>query len=196
MYTAAPANAEQLFAVSTSDSVIASGTPSATPDALPMLDVMSLRTTPLSLSTSGPLEPSPGNGPPVSLGMVSQATDSTLSVVTAASVVAAAAVVVAAFVVAAASAALVDVVPSVVARRCRRRLGGRGGVVVGSTGRERREAATGEERQRAPPGEQPWEIARQSAKVVVVVIVVATWSTVMGRAPGDGRMSLHVLGRR
>ena len=50
-----------------------------------MLDVMSLRTTPLSLKTFGPLEPSPGNGPAVSPGMVSQATDSLLSVVTAVS---------------------------------------------------------------------------------------------------------------
>ncbi len=36
------------------------GTPSATPDASPKLLVMSLRTTPLSVSTFGPLEPSPG----------------------------------------------------------------------------------------------------------------------------------------
>ena len=33
---------------------------------------MSLRTTPLSPSASGPLEPSPGNGPPVSSGMIVQ----------------------------------------------------------------------------------------------------------------------------
>ena len=34
-----------------------------------MLFVMSLRTTPLSASTFGPLEPSPGNGPAVSSGI-------------------------------------------------------------------------------------------------------------------------------
>ena len=34
--------------------------------------VMSLRTTPLSASTSGPFEPSPGNGPPVSSGITEQ----------------------------------------------------------------------------------------------------------------------------
>src|SRR5262245_23454768 len=33
---------------------------------------MSLRTTPSAPSASGPLEPSPGNGPAVSSGMVSQ----------------------------------------------------------------------------------------------------------------------------
>ena len=33
---------------------------------------MSLRTTPLSPSTSGPFEPSPGNGPPVSSGIIVQ----------------------------------------------------------------------------------------------------------------------------
>jgi hypothetical protein len=37
-----------------------SGTPSATPEAEPMLERMSLRTMPLSASTSGPFEPSPG----------------------------------------------------------------------------------------------------------------------------------------
>ena len=36
------------------------GTPLAVPDASPKLVVMSLRTTPLSVSTFGPLEPSPG----------------------------------------------------------------------------------------------------------------------------------------
>ena len=48
---------------------IVSGTPSAVPDEPPKLVVMSLRTTPLSVSTSGPLVPSPGNGPAVSSGM-------------------------------------------------------------------------------------------------------------------------------
>jgi hypothetical protein len=36
------------------------GTPSATPDAEPKLERMSLRTTPDSLSTLGPFDPSPG----------------------------------------------------------------------------------------------------------------------------------------
>jgi hypothetical protein len=55
----------------TSSSVIsiAAGTPSATPEAEPKLDVMSLRTTPLSVSAFGPFEPSPGNGPAVSSGI-------------------------------------------------------------------------------------------------------------------------------
>ncbi|GHB13586.1 hypothetical protein GCM10010306_000530 [Streptomyces umbrinus] len=48
-----------------------SGTPSALPLADPKLEVMSLRTTPLSFRTFTPLEPSPGYGPAVSLGMVS-----------------------------------------------------------------------------------------------------------------------------
>ncbi len=49
------------------------GTPSATVVDEPKLEVMSARTIPLSESTSGPLEPSPGNGPAVSSGMTSQA---------------------------------------------------------------------------------------------------------------------------
>jgi hypothetical protein len=52
-----------------------SGTPSATPDALPKLDRMSLRTMPLSVSMFGPLDPSPGYGPAVSSGIVSQEAD-------------------------------------------------------------------------------------------------------------------------
>ena len=40
--------------------VMVRGTPSALPVAPPKLLVMSLRTTPLSASTSGPFEPSPG----------------------------------------------------------------------------------------------------------------------------------------
>ena len=40
--------------------LIVRGTPSAVPLAEPKLDVMSLRTTPLSVSTLGPFEPSPG----------------------------------------------------------------------------------------------------------------------------------------
>jgi hypothetical protein len=55
----------------TSSSVISTvvGTPSATPEALPKLFVMSSRTTPLSVRTFGPLDPSPGNGPAVSSGI-------------------------------------------------------------------------------------------------------------------------------
>ena len=56
------------LATSSSVSSTVVGTPAATPDASPKLLVMSLRTTPLSASTFGPLEPSPGNGPPVSSG--------------------------------------------------------------------------------------------------------------------------------
>jgi hypothetical protein len=47
---------------------IASGTPSAVPDADPKLEVMSFLTIPLSVSTLGPLEPSAGKGPAVSSG--------------------------------------------------------------------------------------------------------------------------------
>ncbi len=46
-----------------------SGTPVATVVLVPNDDVMSLRTTPLWLSTSGPFEPSPGYGPAVSSGI-------------------------------------------------------------------------------------------------------------------------------
>jgi hypothetical protein len=48
-----------------------SGTPAATPLAAPKLEVMSLRTMPLSVSTLGPFDPSAGNGPAVSAGMAS-----------------------------------------------------------------------------------------------------------------------------
>jgi hypothetical protein len=48
-----------------------SGTPVATPDAEPKDLVMSLRTMPDSVSTFGPLEPSPGYGPAVSCGISS-----------------------------------------------------------------------------------------------------------------------------
>ena len=58
------------LAVSTTVNEIVYGTPSATPLALPKLDRMSLRTTPLSVSTSAPFEPSPGYGPAVSSGMM------------------------------------------------------------------------------------------------------------------------------
>ena len=53
-------------------SLTVSGTPVAVPENSPKLERMSLRTTPLSVSTSGPLEPSPGNGPAVSSGMTAQ----------------------------------------------------------------------------------------------------------------------------
>ena len=49
-----------------------SGTPSAVVVELPKLEVMSGRTTPSCASTSGPLVPSPGNGPAVSSGIVVQ----------------------------------------------------------------------------------------------------------------------------
>src|SRR6187431_3315204 len=55
-----------------SSSLMVSGTPVATVVDVPKLDVMSWRTTPLWLSRSGPLEPSPGNGPAVSSGMTVQ----------------------------------------------------------------------------------------------------------------------------
>ncbi len=44
--------------------------PAATVDDDPKLDRMSLRTMPSSLNTSIPFEPSPGNGPAVSSGIV------------------------------------------------------------------------------------------------------------------------------
>src|SRR5438046_5028797 len=49
--------------------LIVSGTPAATVDEFPKLDRMSWRTTPLWVRTSGPFEPSPGNGPAVSAGI-------------------------------------------------------------------------------------------------------------------------------
>src|SRR5438128_1780264 len=52
--------------------LMSSGMPAATPDALPKLERMFLRTTPLWFSTSGPFEPSAGYGPAVSSGMVVQ----------------------------------------------------------------------------------------------------------------------------
>lgn len=45
------------------------GTPAAVAEPLPKLDRMSLRTTPDSVSTFAPLEPSPGYGPAVSSGI-------------------------------------------------------------------------------------------------------------------------------
>jgi hypothetical protein len=48
------------------------GTPSATPLALPKLERMSLRTTPLSDSTLTLFDPSPGYGPAVSSGITEQ----------------------------------------------------------------------------------------------------------------------------
>jgi hypothetical protein len=53
-------SAAQLLAVSTTFSLMVSGTPFATVDDAPKLDVMSLRTMPLWARTFGPLEPSPG----------------------------------------------------------------------------------------------------------------------------------------
>ena len=60
--------------------VIVRGTPSAVPDSDPKLDVMSLRTTSLSVSTFGPFEPSPGNGPAVSSGIAVVTFDPVLDV--------------------------------------------------------------------------------------------------------------------
>src|SRR5215207_2626797 len=54
--------------MSTTVNDIVYGTPSTVPLMPSKLEVMSLRTTPFSASTSGPFEPSPGNGPPVSSG--------------------------------------------------------------------------------------------------------------------------------
>ena len=55
------------MSVTVSSNVV--GTPSAVPDADPMLLRMSLRTTSASVSTFGPLDPSPGYGPAVSSGI-------------------------------------------------------------------------------------------------------------------------------
>src|SRR2546423_13714562 len=57
------------------------GTPSAVPLEPSKLVRMSLRTTPLSLSTSGPLEPSPGYGPPVSSGITEHVVTAVVPVV-------------------------------------------------------------------------------------------------------------------
>jgi hypothetical protein len=51
-------------------SSIASGIPAATVDDEPKLDRMSWRTTPVCERTSGPFDPSAGNGPAVSSGMM------------------------------------------------------------------------------------------------------------------------------
>src|SRR5262249_23369252 len=48
---------------------VVSGTPSAVPAEPAKLVVMSFRTTPLAVRTSGPFVPSPGKGPAVSSGM-------------------------------------------------------------------------------------------------------------------------------
>jgi hypothetical protein len=66
MYTAAFASAEHPLAVSWIVRVTVVGTPEATVVDVPKLDVMSLRTMPLSASAFGPFDPSPGNGPAVS----------------------------------------------------------------------------------------------------------------------------------
>src|SRR5918999_4403355 len=68
-YTAAPVSGVPPAATSSSVISTVVGTPSATPEALPKLFVMSPRTTPLSVRTLGPLDPSPGNGPAVSSGI-------------------------------------------------------------------------------------------------------------------------------
>src|ERR671914_2085873 len=68
-YTAAPVSGVPPAATSSSVISTVVGTPSATPEALPKLFVMSSRTTPLSVRTLGPFDPSPGNGPAVSSGI-------------------------------------------------------------------------------------------------------------------------------
>ena len=65
----APASGAPPPATSSSVIVTVVGMPSATPDASPKLFVMSWRTTPLSVRTFGPFEPSPGYGPAVSSGI-------------------------------------------------------------------------------------------------------------------------------
>jgi hypothetical protein len=60
-------------------SLIVSGTPVATVDEDPKLERMSARTMPLCVRTSGPFEPSPGNGPAVSSGMTAQAAPDALA---------------------------------------------------------------------------------------------------------------------
>src|SRR3569623_2117197 len=67
-YTAAPSSGLEPLAVSRMVNSMLAGTPSALPVAPPKLDVMSLSTMPDWVSTSGPLEPSPGNGPAGSSG--------------------------------------------------------------------------------------------------------------------------------
>src|SRR3954454_9762150 len=68
-YTATPVNGVPPCARSETTSSRVMGTPSAVPLDPPKLDRMSRRTMPLCSSTSGPLEPSPGNGPAVSSGI-------------------------------------------------------------------------------------------------------------------------------
>src|SRR6476619_7517946 len=68
------------------ESLIVSGTPAAVPEYAPKLERMSARTTPLWLSTSGPFEPSPGNGPAVSSGMTAQSAAAALLAAEAAAV--------------------------------------------------------------------------------------------------------------
>src|SRR6185369_9338342 len=57
------------------------GTPPASVVDVPKLDRMSLRTTPLWVSTSGPFEPSPGKGPAVSSGITAQSVAVVASIV-------------------------------------------------------------------------------------------------------------------
>src|SRR3954454_9218930 len=69
-YTAAPANGFEPLAVSSTVSLMVSGIPRAAADPEPKLRVMSLRPMPLWLRTLAPWEPSAGNGPPVSSGIL------------------------------------------------------------------------------------------------------------------------------
>src|SRR6187549_454814 len=63
-----------------------SGTPSAVPLRPPKLERMSLRTTPEVVSTLGPFDPSPGNGPAVSFGTSAHVVDPLAPVVPVAAV--------------------------------------------------------------------------------------------------------------
>src|SRR4051794_28517408 len=67
-YTAAPAVGAWSFDASVTVRFTRSGTPFASVRLLPKLRRMSWRTMPESSSTFGPLDPSPGYGPAVSLG--------------------------------------------------------------------------------------------------------------------------------
>src|ERR1700737_616684 len=64
-----PPPAAQPLVKSWSVRLMMTGTPSATPEYGPKLGRMSLRTTPESINTLGPMEPSPGKGPVVSAGV-------------------------------------------------------------------------------------------------------------------------------
>jgi hypothetical protein len=70
-YTAWPASGSQVAAL-TSVRVSRNTSPAAVPDAEPTLDRRSLRSIPAIVSAFGPLVPSPGYGPAVSVGITEQ----------------------------------------------------------------------------------------------------------------------------